>query len=71
MMVLPQIDVRDTAISQAAKGLQGDRRNFIRLPWRVMSFLRQNARDLIVMDALVRQRAWALRHLLMPPQGGH
>ena len=45
--------------------------DFIRLPWRVMPFLRQNARDLVVVDAATRQRTYALHHLLMPRQRGH
>jgi hypothetical protein len=48
-----------------------DRQNFVSLPWRVMPFLRQNARDLIVMHSLVGQRVYALHHLLVPRQGGH
>lgn len=140
MVILPQIDLRDTVMSQAANGLQGgcvvgeeeaarglsdgqdapsfelnidplggnpetscqlgycqmvcdhrparlprpyleavfktnalnrDRQDFVRLPWRVMPFLRQNAGDLIVMHAVARQRAYALHHLPMPQQGGH
>ncbi len=51
--------------------LDGDRQDFIRLLWRVMSFLRQNARDLIVMHALTSQRAYALHHFLVPRQGSH
>lgn len=42
-----------------------DRQNFISLLWRVMSFLRQNARDLIVVGAIPRQCVYAFHHLLV------
>ena len=51
--------------------LDRDRQDFVHFPWRVMSFLRQNVRDLVVMHALASQRAYALHHLLVPRQGGH
>src|SRR5713101_10175486 len=54
-----------------ANALDRNRQDFIRLPWRVMPFLRQNARDLVVVDAATRQRTYALYHLLMPRQRGY
>ena len=54
-----------------ANALDRNWQDFIRLPWRVMPFLRQNARDLVVVDAATRQRTYALHHLLMPRQRGH
>jgi hypothetical protein len=43
--------------------LDCDRQNLVCLPWRVMPFLRQNARDLLVMQALFGQCAYQSEQL--------
>ena len=54
-----------------ANALDRNWQDFIRLPWRVMPFLRQNARDLLVMQALLGQRAYTRDHFPVSRQGGH
>ena len=51
--------------------LDRDRQNLVCLPGRVMPFLRQNARDLLVMQALLGQRAYTRDHFPVPRQGRH